>query len=274
MSGAHGRRRRREISLAPRHPFSVERQALAGVRARDQEAMVLHEDDRGRGTVLLPVSLRSRLDRRCQAPTRVGIGHPERRQFAGRADFRQGRSAWPAVQGIGRHGVRVDHHATEHGVQRSLDRWAPAATDSRGVQALEDVRLALFHRERGEIGSVEDVQHCRHVHFHPTVRFAHQGQGGAAGLDGHGAAVGRLDGRVAAGRLHVLPIGSHHMGDLDQLRQGILVHYSRRYSQSITVLMPCPASITAKALTMSSNLNLCVTNRSQGMSSRPIISSA
>ena len=188
--------------------------------------MVLHEDDRGCGAVLSPVSLRGRFDRRGQAPARIGIRHPQRRQFARRADLRQGLKARPAVQGVGRHGVRVDHHPAEHGVKRGLNGWAPAAADSRGVQALQHARLALLHRERGQIGAVEGAQHRRHVHFHPAIRLAHQGEGGAAGLDGHGPAVGRLHGSVAAGRLHVLAIGSHRMGDLNKLRQGILVHYS------------------------------------------------
>ena len=236
--------------------------------------MILHEDDCGHGAVLAPISLRGCPDGGCQAPARVRIRHPERGQFARRADLRQSLEAGPTVQSVGRHGVGVHHHPAQHGVKRRLNGWAAAAADSRGVQARQDTGLALLHRERGEIGSVQDVQDRRHVHFHPAIRLAHQGQGGAAGLDGHGPAVGRFHGSVAAGRLHILPIGSHHVGDLNKLRQGILVHYSCCHSQSITVLMPCPASITAKALTMSDNLNLCVTKRSQGMSSREIISSA
>src|ERR1035438_9192125 len=223
---------------------------------------------------LFPIRFRSRPDFDCQTPARVGVGYPQRRCLSRKGKLGQRPGARPAVQGIERHGVRVAHHPAEHGVQRGLHGRAPVTADNRGVQALQHARLALLHRERGEIRPVENAQNRRNIQFHPTVRLAHQGESGTAGLDGHCPGVRRFHGSVAASGLHVLRIGSHNMGDLDELYQGIVVHYGSRHSQSITVLMPCPASITAKALTMSSSLNLCVTKRSQGMSSRWTISSA
>ena len=48
----------REIALAAGYPIVVERQAVAGIRSRDQDAVVLHEDDRRGCAVLLAGTLR------------------------------------------------------------------------------------------------------------------------------------------------------------------------------------------------------------------------
>lgn len=54
---------------------------------------------------------------------------------------------------------------------------------------------------------------------------------------------------IPAFPLHLVRLGSDNIGDLNKLRQGMFVHRRRLRPRPITVLMPCPASIIAEALT-------------------------
>ena len=109
---------------------------------------------------------------------------------------------------------------------------------------LEHARFADTRLEGGEVAAIEDAQHPRSVQFDPAGGLTHRRQCRAAGLDGHRPPVRGFHRSIAAARLNVVEIRADSARDCNELRQRFLVH-GGGYSQSMTALIPCPASTTA-----------------------------
>ena len=176
-------RPRPEISLASAHPFRMERHAGMSLRSGNQQAVVLHENHHGHLAMGSLVGLSRRLHRFRQSPAGIGVGHPERREFARGCNFRQSLQSGPAIQGVGGDGMSMNNDSAQHRVKRGFNRRPPVAADDGGSEMLQHAGFTRVGFQRGQVLPIKNAAGPPPRLLPPNPRFAHGRQGGTTRLD-------------------------------------------------------------------------------------------
>lgn len=172
----------------------------------DDDAVVLHENDRWSFARLFFHAAQLIADGEGQIRARIGVGHPAPGVIGSRKCLRRDRTAGcGAGRKVGIDAVRVHHEGFQDGVKARFDRRPQVGKAAN----MPDIGLGtggalFFHvRKRGRLGREIEIAQISPVQNGIGLIRADVRQAEAGGFDCH-QPTGQLDGGISAAALHIV----------------------------------------------------------------------